>query len=136
MNDFKKLTIWKKGMNLCVKSYELTSSFPTHEMYGLVSQIRRSAISIPSNIAEGAGRSNPKEFRQFLNIAYGSLCELQTQWMIARKLNFVTKSDYSEINTNVEEILKMIYVFQKKLDVRINNKKSSDNLPLQEQSIS
>ena len=124
MNDYKKLNIWKKAMNLCVKSYELTSTFPPQEIYGLVSQIRRSAISVPSNIAEGAGRNNPKEFRQFLNIAYSSLCELQTQWMIARKLKLIDKLSFVELNGIVEEIMKMIFVLQKKLETQITASKS------------
>lgn len=111
-------------MNLCVKSYELTSTFPPQEIYGLVSQIRRSAISVPSNIAEGAGRNNPKEFRQFLNIAYSSLCELQTQWMIARKLKLIDKLSFVELNGIVEEIMKMIFVLQKKLETQITASKS------------
>jgi four helix bundle protein len=76
---FHDLVVWQKSMQLAVSVYELTKQFPREELYGLTSQVRRSAVSIPSNIAEGQGRANPGEFRQFIAIARGSNCELETQ---------------------------------------------------------
>jgi four helix bundle protein len=83
IHSFRDLQIWQKAMQLAVAVYRLTDAFPREERYGLTSQIRRSAVSIPSNIAEGQGRTNLGEFRQFLGIARGSNCELQTQLEIA-----------------------------------------------------
>jgi four helix bundle protein len=84
--SFRDLPVWQKSMQLTVTVYRITQDFPREEMYGLTSQLRRSAISVPSNIAEGQGRLNSTEFRQFLGIARGSLCELQTQLELARAL--------------------------------------------------
>jgi four helix bundle protein len=96
-------------MQLAIAVYRLTREFPREEIYGLTSQMRRSAVSVPSNIAEGQGRLNPGEFRQFLAIARGSLCELQTQLEIARSLQF-EKSELLDGAENLShEIGKMIY---------------------------
>src|ERR1700734_3016527 len=86
--SFRDLAVWKRAMQLTVCVYRLSQGFPREEVYGLTSQIRRSGVSIPSNIAEGQGRTNLGEFRQFLGIARGSNCELQTQLEIARTLGF------------------------------------------------
>jgi len=83
MHNLQELKIWQKAINLSIGVYEITSNFPKEEKYGLISQIRRSAVSIPSNIAEGAGRNSNKEFVHFLSIANGSAFELQTQLIIS-----------------------------------------------------
>ena len=85
--SFRDLQVWQRSMELSVAVYRLTQHFPREEAYGLTSQIRRSAISIPSNIVEGHGRMNPREFKRFLLIARGSNCELQTQLELSRALN-------------------------------------------------
>jgi four helix bundle protein len=85
----KDLDVWKDGIELVKLIYNLTSSFPKEEMYGLTSQIRRSVVSIPSNIAEGAARKNKKEFVQFLYIALGSIAELETQLIISKELGYI-----------------------------------------------
>src|SRR5690349_21718018 len=84
--SFPELQVWQRSMQLAVSIYRLTKDFPREELYGLTSQIRRAAVSIPSNIAEGQGRIGAGEFRQFLGIARGSTCEVQTQFEIARAL--------------------------------------------------
>lgn len=89
--DHKDLEVWKKSMDLVVKVYQITQMFPDTEKYGLTSQMRRAAVSIPSNIAEGAARKGDKELMQFLSISIGSLSELETQYLIAIRLGFVTK---------------------------------------------
>lgn len=89
-HNFRKLKIWKKAINLATVIYEVTQHYPKEEMYGIVSQMRRSSVSISSNIAEGAGRKSRKEFSQFLRIAYASLCELETQLIISKNLHFIT----------------------------------------------
>lgn len=98
-------------MQLCVTVYRLTREFPREEIYGLTSQIRRAAVSVPSNIAEGQGRLNPVEFRQFLGIARGSICEVQTQLEIARALQFGNLEMLDEAESLSHEVGKMIYSF-------------------------
>jgi four helix bundle protein len=108
-NGFRDLLVWQKSMQLAVEVYKLTKSFPREEVYGLTSQIRRSAISIPSNIAEGHGRLNVAEFRQFLGIARGSTYELQTQLELAQSLEF-TSADQAELSSRLsQEIGRMIF---------------------------
>lgn len=89
IKSHKDLNVWKESMNLVTEVYIITKSFPKEEQFSLVSQMRRAAVSIPSNIAEGAARRGNKEFKQFLYIALGSLAELETQLMIAEKLEYV-----------------------------------------------
>lgn len=91
--DHKDLEVWKKSMDLVVQVYQMTQLLPDTEKYGLTSQMRRAAVSIPSNIAEGAARNGDKELMQFLSISIGSLSELETQYLIAIRLGFVIKED-------------------------------------------
>ena len=86
------LEVWKRSLNYVTKIYKITANFPADEKFGLVSQMRRAAVSIPSNIAEGAARNSKKEFINFLHIAQGSTAEFETQILISRNLNFVTQS--------------------------------------------
>ena len=102
-------------MQLAVAVYRLTNKFPREERYGLTSQIRRSAVSIPSNIAEGQGRTNLGEFRQFLGIARGSNCELQTQLEIARTLGFGNAVSLRDAEGLSHEVGKMMYAFVESL---------------------
>lgn len=92
MKSFKDLDVWNKGIEFVAEIYKITSNFPKDELYGLVSQMRRAAVSIPSNIAEGQGRRNAKEFIQFLYIAKGSLAEIETQIIICQRLNYLDES--------------------------------------------
>jgi four helix bundle protein len=89
--NHKDLDVWKKGMELVEMVYTITTNFPDSERYGLTAQMRRAAVSIPSNIAEGAARKSNKEFLQFISIALGSLAELETQYFISLNLNFTVK---------------------------------------------
>ena len=89
----RDLDVWKEGIELVVKIYEIVQNFPKEEKYGLVDQIKRSAISIPSNIAEGAARNSKKEFLQFLHISLGSVSELETQLIIANRLGFLNNDE-------------------------------------------
>lgn len=109
MNQYRNLKVWQKAVALATEVYRATGSFPKEEAYGLTSQIRRSVVSIASNIAEGAGRSHEKEFAQFLSIAYGSAYELETQLIIAKNLNYLPCSDYKVLEKILEEIQKMLY---------------------------
>ena len=102
-------------MELVKSVYKLTKQFPKSELYNLVAQINRSAVSIPSNIAEGAGRDSNKDFLNFLSYAQGSAYELNTQLLLSKDLGFINESDFSEIEQYLLEIQKMNFSFQKKL---------------------
>ncbi|MBH0177201.1 MAG: four helix bundle protein [Nitrospira sp.] len=105
MVTHKDLAVWKKAMELATQVYSLTSQFPKEEMYGLTSQMRRSAVSIPSNIAEGAARHSRKEFIQFLHVASGSVAELETQLLLASRIGYLPTDI---ILTHTEEVRKML----------------------------
>lgn len=115
MNKFEDLKIWIKSMDLVEKVYLMTENLPGEERYGLVSQIKRSSISIPSNIAEGAGRNSVKEFIHFLSIANGSLSELKTQLLLVIRLNLIDRNQINHLIDLCDEIQKMNYSFQKSL---------------------
>lgn len=105
----------KKSVDLATIIYEVTQSYPKQEMYGIVSQMRRAVVSISSNIDEGAGRKSEKEFSQFLRIAYGSACELETQLIISKNLQLIDENTFDRLFENNDEIQKMIYVFERNL---------------------
>ncbi len=108
VNNYKDLIVWQKAILLVKSVYEISSSFPDSEKFGLVQQVRRTAVSIPSNIAEGWGRKSTGSFSQFLKIAKGSLCEVETQLIIAVELNFIKEEKIKEVNNLSEEISRMI----------------------------
>jgi len=116
IQSFRDLQIWQKSMQLAVAVYRLTRDFPREELYGLTSQIRRSAVSVPSNIAEGQGRLKLGEFKQFLGIARGSNCELQTQLEIASALGLGNPDLLREAGSLSHEVGKMIYAFLESLN--------------------
>ena len=116
IKNYKDLKIWNRSIELVKNIYDITSLFPKDENYGLTSQIRRSAISIPSNIAEGFTRYYNKEFRQFLYIALGSSAELETQLVIANRLNYLEADIKSKISNDLEIICKMITNLIKKIN--------------------
>jgi len=115
MNNYKELKIWQKSVELAVHIYEITKSFPKEEIYGLTSQLRRSAISISSNIAEGAGRNTKKDFSNFLGISYGSSCELETQMIIAEKVKLIDQLALKSVQQRIDEIQKMNWSLKKSL---------------------
>ncbi|MGO2103673.1 MAG: four helix bundle protein [Psychroflexus halocasei] len=104
--DYKELDAWKESMKLVKLVYEITQNFPDEEKYGLVSQLRRASVSIPSNIAEGCSRSSNKEYKRFVEIALGSILELETQLIIATELNFLQKENL--IFDKIENTIKII----------------------------
>jgi four helix bundle protein len=112
---FRDLQVWQRAIQLTVAIYRLTQGFPREEVYGLSSQIRRSAVSVPSNIAEGQGRLSIGEFRQFLGIARGSNYELQTQLEIARSLGFGDSALIDEAESLSHEVGKMVYALLESL---------------------
>lgn len=110
VSSYKELIVWKKAIDLVKLLYVLTNGFPKTEIYGITSQMRRSAISIPSNIAEGYGRRSHKEYLQFYSIAYGSALELETQLIIANQLHFVSETEFKSAESLLTEVIKMLYV--------------------------
>ncbi len=104
--NHKELDVWKKSMDLAVAVYGVSGKFPGHENFGLTGQIRRSAISIPSNVAEGFARKSSKELLQFLNISLGSIAELETQYLLAVRFNYIDSDQHLEnLITNTRKLL-------------------------------
>lgn len=108
IKSYRDLETWQKAMDLVQEIYTETKSFPKEETYGLLSQIRRAAVSIPSNIAEGQGRDSTKEFLHFLSIAYGSLCELETQMVIANRLGYLSQQAYDHLEEKSSRVGRLI----------------------------
>ena len=108
MSTHKDLNVWKKSMNLVILTYRLTNQFPKEELFGLASQMRRAAVSIPSNIAEGHGRNSDKELIRFLFISLGSASELETQILLSNKLDFLKEDSFNQLNELNNEIIKML----------------------------
>ena len=106
--SFEGLEVWKSSMNLVVTVYDLMKQFPTTERYALCDQLRRSIVSVPSNIAEGSGRSSLREKVRFIEIAYGSLLEAYCQLSIAAKLNYITSKDFNSLKDQISCISKML----------------------------
>ena len=115
IQDHKQLIVWQKAMDLVVQIYAITKAFPNEEIYGLTSQLRRAAVSIPANIAEGRSRGSRKDFRQFLIVAFGSANELQTHIEIADRLGYIPKNSVAKLQSLLLEILKMLKVIIEKL---------------------
>jgi len=114
--SYKDLTVWQKSIELVTNIYKITEKFPKNELYGLTSQMKRAAVSIASNIAEGKARGTRKDYRHFLIMAYGSGAELETQIEIAKKLKFTQESSYHKADALLEEVMKMLNVLIRKLD--------------------
>jgi len=104
INDYKDLLVWKKAMNLVVSVYDTTKQLPKDEIYGISNQMKRAAVSIPSNIAEGYGRQTPKSYVQFLTIARGSAYELETQLLLCQKIHKLSSARIKDILTTISEI--------------------------------
>ena len=118
-SDYKELQVWQKAMDLVVEIYKISKLLPKEEVYGISDQLRRSAVSIPSNIAEGQSRNSAKEFIQFLSIARGSLAELETQLLICIKVNMLSEDNITEAQNIITEIGKMIKGLMNKLNSQL-----------------
>jgi four helix bundle protein len=129
MQEFKKLKIWQKAMEVTVDIYKITADYPKAEIYGLTSQMRRASVSIVSNIAEGAGRNNPKEFIQFLGYSQASATELETQLLVSSQVGFLNESIQCTIEAKIIEIQKMNRALQTSIRNAIYEKKSSAFIP-------
>ena len=113
--SFQKLQVWQRSMKLVKSVYTLTKNFPKEEQYGLTSQMRRSAVSIPSNIAEGSQRTSDKEFANFILIARGSLAELHTQLLIVMDLKYASETEIIKIINECNELSRMLHALYSKL---------------------
>jgi four helix bundle protein len=124
MKTHKDLDVWKNSINFVTTIYETTKSFPNSEMFGLVNQIRRAAVSVPSNISEGASRNSNKEFIRFLYISLGSISEIETQLIISQNLNYISERIYNELT----EKLNLIKVEMLGLIKFLKNKESGNRI--------
>ncbi len=115
VHNFKELNVWKKAIDLAVLSYQLTGFFPKEEKYGLISQIQRACVSIPSNIAEGCGRVSNKELQHFVSISMGSSYELETQMILASRFGYIVDDDFYHFGALVSEVQKMLFGFYNSL---------------------
>jgi four helix bundle protein len=117
MHRYKALKVWQKAIDLAVEVYRIKEKLPKEERYGLISQINRCVVSIPSNIAEGAGRNTKKDFDNFLGISLGSSFELDTQLVISNRLGYVSSDDFEKIESELEHIQNMIAKLKQSLNV-------------------
>ena len=115
MKTHKDLTVWQKAMELVMEVYEATKMFPREEIFGLTSQMRRAVVSIPSNIAEGYGRLHQRETENFLSIALGSACELETQLILSKDLGYISLDEVEQLTIEVQNIIKMLAALIKSL---------------------
>jgi len=115
LKNYKDLKVWQKAYQLCITIYKITRHFPKEERYGLTSQIRRSAVSVPSNIAEGYGRKTTPEYIQSLFIAYGSHCELETQILLSKDLGYIKAEDFEALQKDIGEVERMLKALIKSL---------------------
>lgn len=121
MHQFEKLKIWQKAMNIAVEVYEISLLLPNDEKFNLIHQIKKCAVSIPSNIAEGSGRNHNKEFVQFLGIANGSTFELITQLILAKRLKLIKEEIIQPIINQLVEVSNMNFSFQKTLKTNVES---------------
>ena len=119
IQSYKELTVWSEGIVLVEQIYQVCNRFPKHEMYGLASQMQRAAVSVPSNIAEGHQRGSTREFLQFIGIALGSLAELQTQTIIAQKLNYLAAGQADSLGKHMDKLGKMLRSLQRHLKAKL-----------------
>ncbi|HEU5412049.1 MAG TPA: four helix bundle protein [Candidatus Acidoferrales bacterium] len=118
IRNYRDLLVWQKAMSLVEEVYQLTSRFPSDERFGLVAQLRRAAVSIPSNIAEGQARKSTREFVQFLSLAEGSLAEVDTQLLLSERLGLCAEHDVRRLFSIIEEIRKMLMALSARLNER------------------
>ena len=116
MKDFKDLQVWQKAHSLTLEIYERTTHFPDHERFGLTSQLRRSASSVPANLAEGCGRGSDADFRRFLYVAMGSASETEYHVLLAHDLGYLAATTHKQLTNNIQEVKRMLTAFIAKLN--------------------
>ena len=122
MSDYKKLKVWQESHSFTIDIYTITKNFPNNENYGLISQIRRSASSIPTNIAEGCGQLDNGNLIRFLGMAKGSAFEAEYQLMLSKDLNYINKKEYDELNEKIQKIISMLTNLIKSLRFKLKTK--------------
>jgi four helix bundle protein len=122
IQHYRELVVWQKAIELTARCYAMTRRFPADERFGLTSQIRRAAVSIPSNIAEGHGRLTRGEFLNQLSVARGSLCELETLFVVAGRQNFASSATLRVLSAEADEVGRMLYTMMKKLGARLTSR--------------
>ena len=115
MRNFKKIQVWQKAHKMTLKIYKITATFPEDERFGLISQMRRASASVPTNIAEGAGRDTQKEFARFVHIASGSASETEYHLLLAHDLGYISPEEYPPLEQDIIEIKRMLHGFGKAL---------------------
>jgi four helix bundle protein len=121
LKNYKELIVWQKSYQLCLKIYKVTAGFPNDERFGLVSQIRRAVVSIPSNIAEGYGRKTTPDYIRSLFIAYGSICELDTQILLSGDLGYIEPAVLEELKKEIQEVERMLKALIRALEEKHSN---------------
>ncbi len=119
ISSYKDLVVWQKATELALFVYKVSKVFPKEEIYGLTSQIRRCAVSVPSNIAEGSERNSTRDYLRFINMAHASLAELETQLYIAQRLDYVTGENYQQLQVSAAEIGRMLNGLLRKLEEKL-----------------
>jgi four helix bundle protein len=122
---YRRLVAWQKALDLADRVYDVTEEWPAREMYGLCSQVRRAAASVPANIAEGQGRGSPGDFGRFLDFAYGSLCELETHLALAQRRHFVARAEFDAVLADSDEVARLIRGLQKTVRSRASLREAS-----------
>jgi four helix bundle protein len=118
LKNYQDLKVWQRSYQFCLDIYKITKGFPKEEIYGMTSQIRRSALSVPCNIAEGYGRKTTPEYIHSLYIAYGSNCELETQVLLSKDLDYIKVEDFKKLKADIEEVERMLKALIKSLEKR------------------
>ena len=121
LKNYKELKVWQRSYQLCLEIYKITKGFPDEEKYGLTSQLRRAAVSVPSNISEGYGRKTTPEYIQFLYIAYGSTCEIETQILLSGDLGYINTGKLEMLNEGIREVERMLKALIKSLENKHSN---------------
>ena len=121
LKSYKELKVWQRSYQLCLEIYKITKGFPDEEKYGLTSQLRRAAVSVPSNISEGYGRKTTPEYIQFLYIAYGSICEIETQILLSGDLNYISTGKLEMLNEGIREVERMLKALIRSLENKHSN---------------
>jgi len=121
LKNYKELNVWQKSYQLCLEIYNITKGFPKDEQYGLTSQIRRAAVSLPSNIAEGYGRKTTPDYLRSLYIAYGSCCELETQILLAGDLGYIKDTNIKELLATIGDVERMLKALIRALENKHSN---------------
>lgn len=122
LKNYKELQVWRRAYQLCLEIYRLTKYFPQDERYGLTSQIRRAAVSVPSNIAEGYGRKTTNEYIQALYIAYGSTCEIETQTLLVGDLKYIDKEELQKLMVDIGDVERMLKGLINSLQRKVRDK--------------